>query len=615
MKKVKLFNFMISRIFLTILLISLVFYAVFSAFMKNRIEEEARDFLNMTRLAIENSIDAYMKSISGYEIFFEQAMDHLMDKIEKEATSTDLETLKETVESLLEEFNPKLLEEELIGVDYSIFDSKGKIVVPGRISKTDLDDYTLKVLEDLKPGEKMFERLDDVQDFNGKDVFVKIGYLRISEDLILEIRVFIDWKGIKDVLEVIASLPSKSKIVSDVGMYTYSGETFGRLFKPLEEDLKGAFEKAVHTMKPLRIVRDGVFDYIIPKTLPKLHERQFSKPFVLVIELNLADIRRWSKTVSVFTASLIGLSLILLMLFVRGIVKEISSALENLVDTMENFRKTRLFVPSRETVDSKIEEIQNLLEHFQDMAEDLTAHMQELEAMNEELESSYRQLENAHRELEEAHMMFSKQLSIIAEGYDENTGNHIVRVGELSAFIAEKLGLEEDFVSRIRHYAPLHDIGKLLIPREILNKKGRLTDEEFEVMKKHTIYGAMLLEGIPRFEMARRIALYHHEKYDGTGYPFGLKGDEIPIEAQIVALVDVYDALRSERPYKKAFSHDKALEIILEGDERTRPENFNPEILDIIRRFSDEIEELWREVKERDSLLEERMKKLSREIV
>ncbi|SHF26897.1 HD domain-containing protein [Marinitoga hydrogenitolerans DSM 16785] len=116
-------------------------------------------------------------------------------------------------------------------------------------------------------------------------------------------------------------------------------------------------------------------------------------------------------------------------------------------------------------------------------------------------------------------------------------------------------------------------------------------------MKKHTIYGAKILNE-PDFKIAKNIALYHHEKYNGNGYPYGLKGNDIPIEAQIVSHADVYDALRSNRPYKKGFSHNIAVEIILNGDNRTNPEDFNPKILKIFRTYHMEFKKLYDEYKE-----------------
>lgn len=184
-----------------------------------------------------------------------------------------------------------------------------------------------------------------------------------------------------------------------------------------------------------------------------------------------------------------------------------------------------------------------------------------------------------------------------AEANDEDTGTHIIRVGEYAAFLSEKMGLDPLFTERIRMQAQLHDAGKLHVPTGILRKPGPLTAEEFEVMKLHTIYGAKIIGKHGRLDMANKIANFHHEKWDGSGYPIGLKGLEIPIEARITAVADQYDALRHARIYKPALSHERACEIMTKGDGRTKPEHFDPSVLSVFIERSAVFEEMYNELK------------------
>ncbi len=161
----------------------------------------------------------------------------------------------------------------------------------------------------------------------------------------------------------------------------------------------------------------------------------------------------------------------------------------------------------------------------------------------------------------------SFRLIAASEYRDHETGAHVRRIGLFAARLAERLGWPEDEVERIRAAAPMHDIGKIGVPDAILHKPGQLTEGEWVLMKRHTTMGANILKGseVPFIQMGARIAACHHEKWDGSGYPNGLKGDRIPAEARITALVDVYDALANRRYYKEPWPEERIVPFLEQG--------------------------------------------------
>ena len=212
---------------------------------------------------------------------------------------------------------------------------------------------------------------------------------------------------------------------------------------------------------------------------------------------------------------------------------------------------------------------------------------QKLSKRNLEAENSAKtnEIRNLLGELDTAHEKAIRHLAVAAEYKDPETGNHIKRIGQYAQLFAAELGWAEDARQQLELAASLHDIGKIGTPDRVLLKPDNLSTDEFEVMKQHCAIGNQILSDShnPVMKCAAIIALGHHECWDGGGYPSRLVGDENPIEARITTLCDVYDALRSLRPYKPGFDHEHAVAIILEGDGRTRPSHFDPELLAIFR--------------------------------
>lgn len=220
-------------------------------------------------------------------------------------------------------------------------------------------------------------------------------------------------------------------------------------------------------------------------------------------------------------------------------------------------------------------------------AEDLNKNLNKRAEIEDRLRTTIKELERSEDQLALSQEETIMRLSIAVESRDAETGQHIERMGRYCALLAEKLGWSEGACELLRVASPLHDVGKIAIPDSVLQKPGALSPDERKQMEEHAAIGHRILAGSdsPLLDLAARIALTHHEKWDGSGYPNGLKGEDIPVEGRIAAIADVFDALTSDRVYRPAMPLDKALGILQEG----RGTHFDPEILDQFFNSIDEV--------------------------
>jgi len=245
----------------------------------------------------------------------------------------------------------------------------------------------------------------------------------------------------------------------------------------------------------------------------------------------------------------------------------------------QEYRQKALDIGARDFV-TKPFVINELLARVRNQLEIRQAHIQ-LRDQNQNLEEIVqertKELQAAHHQLHESRLQVVRRLGRAAEYRDNETGLHIIRMSYISVVLGRASGMSDESLDLLLNASPMHDIGKIGIPDSILLKPGKFEAEEWDVMKTHAQIGADILSGddSPMMTMAREIALSHHEKWDGSGYPNGLKGTEIPLVGRISALADVFDALTSARPYKKAWPVEEAVEYIKDQSGR----HFDPELV------------------------------------
>jgi putative two-component system response regulator len=228
--------------------------------------------------------------------------------------------------------------------------------------------------------------------------------------------------------------------------------------------------------------------------------------------------------------------------------------------------------------------VRNLL-RLKDYADFMKNHNKILEAQVLERTA---QLQSNYRET-----IFT--LTRAAEYRDDSTGSHVARVSFYVEALGEHLGLDNAYIEQMFYASPMHDIGKMAIPDSILHKSTALNADEWQIMQTHSTMGHEILQECesPYMKMGAEIALMHHEAWDGSGYPLGLKGEQIPMSCRIMAICDQYDALRSPRPYKPAFSHQKSVDVLTRGDSRSSPEQFAPDVLAAFVECADKLAQIY----------------------
>ena len=270
---------------------------------------------------------------------------------------------------------------------------------------------------------------------------------------------------------------------------------------------------------------------------------------------------------------------------------EADGYLSVIVVTAQPGHKLRALQTGAKDFISKPFDLTEVLTRIHNMIEVRLLH-KALRGHNDTLE---RRVRERTAELQESYHETLFTLIRAAEFKDTDTGAHGNRISYYCEHLSHTLGMEKEFCDRMVFASPMHDIGKIGIPDCVLLKPGSLLPDEWEIMKGHAKLGAEILGSSksPYLTMGAEIALRHHERWDGGGYPDGLRGEAVPVSARIMNICDVYDALRSRRPYKPGFDHPQAVDIILKGDGRTLPEHFDPDVLEAFRRDNESFREIF----------------------
>jgi len=357
----------------------------------------------------------------------------------------------------------------------------------------------------------------------------------------------------------------------------------------LENEVKESFEDGMYAVSALTTTSNIIF-----KELNDLNAQIGNISQARTEELSkVIESRR--KLVIFFV-----LLMFIFMFFInRMVVKSILQQLEFLKTGINSFfdflsRKRKNVIHMSYKADDEISHIGKLIDSNMYIAEELLSQEREETLIIErKVKEATKEITELNDELEDTQREIIFTLGAIAEERSKETGNHVKRVAEYSYMLARMYGMSAEEALLLKNASPMHDIGKIGIPDRILNKPGRFTDKEFEVMKAHAEIGHEMLKHSHRsiFEVASIVAYEHHEKYNGQGYPRGIKGEEIHIYGRITAVADVFDALGSDRVYKKAWPIEKIVKLFKEE----RGEHFDPVLIDL---FLDNLDKFL-ETKER----------------
>ncbi len=575
----------VSRRMFVALLVVVVLFVAYSTYIYYQEMVSDRDVLGK---AVEGSIkgvlsvyDDYLRNVErGYNINLLTCLD-FADRSVREYTDIELKRL-----SFLE---------PCVGLELYVISPDGVVVASTYQPDVGLDLSKFGIwdeISDAMPGQMILERAT-VSKVEG--LLKKYAYLRRSDGYFLEVGTTLspDFNILYGLRSLIMNYTGGMPYVRDMDVLLPNGSP-----------LIGSYVSHKPSNAPPWTYYMW-FDWKMSTSPFPYGDRLVSvvaEPFRIMVAMSFKDLVNHMVWGVLVMAAMAGLAVYLSWHVSRLVAYEVSVPVEKLVAYVTRWRIGER--PSceetealRSVLESAPSEVAILGSHIHDALESLHKSRLEIKAYSERLEDAYKEIEDRADSLKQAYYFFARRMAELAEKYDYDTGRHIYRIGAMAGFLAAKLGMPNQFVEDIVRYAPLHDIGKIAIPRSILFKPGPLTPEEWEEMKKHTVYGWEILGGkeseMP-MEMAANIARWHHEKWDGSGYPDGLSGHNIPVEARIVALVDVYDALRSRRPYKPAMSHQQAMEIILNGDGRVKPSHFDPEMLAIFRAYHRKFDEIFR---------------------